>query len=183
MTARSRSWLVTPRERTASAFQAKCSVRSTKPACGRAISACSWSPADRVPSPGCESASPRFRALALALGLPVVGVSALDALALAAAPPLAGVDWETLIVWRDAQRGESFAGRYRPDSSPSLPAGHLSAASNRWSAGGTTRLRIRASECSHRLCRRRRADVPRSDRADGQPASPIVAPPQRSRRR
>ena len=53
-----------------------------------------------------------IQGLALALGLPVVGVSALEALALAAAPELVGRNRDTLVVWMDARRGEVFAGRY-----------------------------------------------------------------------
>jgi tRNA threonylcarbamoyladenosine biosynthesis protein TsaB len=56
-----------------------------------------------------------IQGLALALGLPVVGVSALDALALAAAPQTVGAV-DRLIVWRDAQRGEVFSGHYEPDT-------------------------------------------------------------------
>jgi tRNA threonylcarbamoyladenosine biosynthesis protein TsaB len=52
-----------------------------------------------------------IQGLSLALGLPVVGVSALDALALVAAPRAIGAV-DRLIVWRDAQRGEVFAGHY-----------------------------------------------------------------------
>jgi tRNA threonylcarbamoyladenosine biosynthesis protein TsaB len=52
-----------------------------------------------------------IQGLSLALALPVVGVSALDALALAARPRLIGAV-DRLIVWRDAQRGEIFAGHY-----------------------------------------------------------------------
>jgi tRNA threonylcarbamoyladenosine biosynthesis protein TsaB len=53
-----------------------------------------------------------IQGLSLAIGLPVVGVSALDALALAAAPVPTGSDLTTLLVWMDAQRGEVFTGRY-----------------------------------------------------------------------
>jgi len=63
-----------------------------------------------------------IQGLALALGLPVVGVSALDALALAAAPMTLGSPLDTLIVWRDAQRGEVFAGRYQRHSASNAPA-------------------------------------------------------------
>ena len=52
--------------------------------------------------------------LAFATGRPIVGVSALDALAVAALPP-DGPD-AVAGVWMDAARGEVFAARYRPDA-------------------------------------------------------------------
>lgn len=53
-----------------------------------------------------------IQGLAMATGLPVAGVSALDALAVAAATTGAA---GRIGVWMDAARGEVFAARYEPD--------------------------------------------------------------------
>jgi tRNA threonylcarbamoyladenosine biosynthesis protein TsaB len=51
------------------------------------------------------------QALAMVLGVPVVGISALDALAAAAAADLEEED-QAIAAWMDAQRGEVFASNY-----------------------------------------------------------------------
>lgn len=62
-----------------------------------------------------------IQGLAMATGLPVAGVSALDALAVAAVA--AGTDGR-IGVWMDAARGEVFAARYEPDRDAVLGIRH-----------------------------------------------------------
>ena len=56
-----------------------------------------------------------MQGLAMVLDVPVVGVSALDAVAETVWPSLAG-EWQAsrVVVWMDAQRGEVFDGRFVP---------------------------------------------------------------------
>lgn len=57
-----------------------------------------------------------MQGLAMVAGVPVIGVSALDAIAAALWPEVAvRRDAARLVVWLDAQRGEIFEGRYEPD--------------------------------------------------------------------
>jgi tRNA threonylcarbamoyladenosine biosynthesis protein TsaB len=56
-----------------------------------------------------------MQGLAFATGIPIAGISALDALALAAARNLSS---GTVGVWMDAARKEVFAGRYVPATAP-----------------------------------------------------------------
>jgi tRNA threonylcarbamoyladenosine biosynthesis protein TsaB len=64
-----------------------------------------------------------MQGLAMVTGVPVIGVSALDAIAAALWPGLATRgDMPRLIVWLDAQRQEIFEGRYVPgDTAGELP--------------------------------------------------------------
>jgi tRNA threonylcarbamoyladenosine biosynthesis protein TsaB len=60
-----------------------------------------------------------MQGLAMVTGVPVIGVSALDAIAAAVWPDLAARDSAPrLVVWLDAQRGEIFEGRYVPAEAP-----------------------------------------------------------------
>ena len=74
-----------------------------------------------------------IQGIAMVTGVPVVGVSALDALAEATWPAIDTLPPERrLIAWMDAQRGEVFEGRYRssadatwmPDADPRVGAPH-----------------------------------------------------------
>jgi tRNA threonylcarbamoyladenosine biosynthesis protein TsaB len=61
-----------------------------------------------------------MQGLATVLNIPVVGVSALEALAVAAAP--SGAPSDSIATWVDAHRGEVFAALYRPWPSLMRPA-------------------------------------------------------------
>ena len=117
--------------------RARARARRGRPA-ARRRSICSPWPRGRAPSPGCASASPRCRGWRWSPDRPVVGVSALDALALTAFEQL-GRPRARIGCWMDAARGEVFAALYdveerrprrpdadRPDAARSGPAGdHL----------------------------------------------------------
>jgi tRNA threonylcarbamoyladenosine biosynthesis protein TsaB len=104
-----------------------------------------------------------IQGLAMVTGRPVVGVSALDALADTVWPALAAAPPERrLVTWMDAQRGEVFAGRYAAsgegwvaDSEPSVgpPDAALSALPQTWRdaafiGDGATRYRARIEQWS-----------------------------------
>ena len=98
------------RARTASACPARSNARSRAAGVAAARrSICSSSPAGPARSPGCASAWPPCRASRWSCETPVVGVSALDALARRRVDRARRCDETCDRAWMDAQRGEVFA--------------------------------------------------------------------------
>ena len=124
------------------------------------------------PSPGCASASPRSRAWRSRPGRPVVGVSALEALALAAAG--AHERGSPAGAWASGwtpQREEVFAALY--DSAAPGPEPVLTASRARRSVRPRT-PRARWLACSRQAgARRRRRRVPLRQRAGGRGRAPV----------
>lgn len=67
-----------------------------------------------------------MQGLAMVLGIPVVGVSALDALAFATWSRADASTMPTLVAWMDAQRGEVFGAQYDASGFVDFPWRHVS---------------------------------------------------------
>ena len=85
------------------------SIRQAEPARHRAAGVASG----QGPSQGCASGSPPFKAWPWCSTRPSIGVSALDALAVATWPQLPSRRRPRCAAWMDAQRGEVFAAPLR----------------------------------------------------------------------